>query len=74
MYSTFSTKFEVGLDYDGKVNLAVGNNKQQSCVFPYIKSMGSNKQALIDACRQIVDDDPKLMAELSLLFQFTLER
>ena len=29
---------------------------------------------MIKVCKEIVDDDPKLLAELALLFQFTVER
>ena len=39
-------------------------------IFQHIKSMASTEQELIQVCTRVVDDDPKLLAELALLFQF----
>ena len=43
-------------------------------LFQYIKSKADSEDELIKVCKEIVDDDPKLLAELALLFQFTIDR
>lgn len=48
-------------------------NEFQISIFQHIKSMAKDEKELVQVCQRIVDDDPKLMAELALLFQFTLE-
>jgi len=42
-------------------------------LFQYIKSKADSEDELIKVCKEIVDDDPKLLAELALLFQFTID-
>jgi len=49
-------------------------NDFQIRIFQHIKSMASTEQELIQVCTRVVDDDPKLLAELALLFQFESPR
>ena len=46
----------------------------QISIFQHIKSLANDEEGLINICRQLVNDDVKLMTEMALLFQFTLPK
>ena len=46
----------------------------QISIFQHIKSLANDEEGLVNICRQLVNDDQKLMTEMALLFQFTLPK
>jgi hypothetical protein len=49
-------------------------NSFQISIFQHIKSLANDEEGLVNICRQLVNDDQKLMTEMALLFQFTLPK
>lgn len=49
-------------------------NSFQISIFQHIKSLANDEEGLVNICRELVNDDQKLMTEMALLFQFTLPK